>query len=130
MKSESSKVEVKSENAPLPVGPYSQAIQHGAFLFCSGQIAIDPKTNEVLKGDVKTQAKQVMENIKGVLTQAGLGFGNVVKTTIYLTNMGDFATVNEVYGGYFQAPFPARSTVGVAALPKGVAVEVEVLAVR
>jgi 2-iminobutanoate/2-iminopropanoate deaminase len=110
------------------VGPYSQAIELGGTLFCSGQIAIDPKTNEVSKADVKTQAKLVMENVKAVLHHAGYDFDHVVKTTIFLTKMSDFATVNEVYATYFKPPYPARSTVAVSELPKGVQVEVEVLA--
>jgi 2-iminobutanoate/2-iminopropanoate deaminase len=124
------KKEIKSAQAPLPVGPYSQAIQYGNFLFCSGQIPIDPKTNEVLKGSIQEQATLVMENIKGVLTEAGLSFDNVLKTTIFLTKMSDFATVNEVYSKYFKAPYPARSTVAVSELPKGVQVEVEVLVAK
>ncbi len=124
------KKEIKTANAPLPVGPYSQAILTGNFLFCSGQIAIDPKSNEVLKGSVQEQAVLAMENIKAVLTDAGLGFDNIVKTTIFLTKMSDFATVNEVYAKYFKAPYPARSTVAVSELPKGVQVEVEVIAVK
>ncbi len=124
------KKEIKTSKAPLPVGPYSQAIQHGNLLFCSGQVAIDPKSNEVLKGSVQEQASMVMENIKGVLSEAGLGFDHVVKTTIFLTKMSDFSTVNEVYAKYFKAPFPARSTVAVSELPKGVQVEIEVLAVK
>lgn len=124
------KSEIKTSNAPLPVGPYSQAIQWDKMLFCSGQIAINPKNNEVLKGSVQEQAVLVMENIKSVLTEAGLNFSNVVKTTIFLTKMSDFAIVNEVYAKYFQAPFPARSTVAVSELPKGVQVEIEVLAVK
>ena len=124
------KKEVKTSKAPLPVGPYSQALQHGNFLFCSGQIAIDPKSNEVLKGSVQEQAVLVMENIKSVLAEAGLSFSNVTKTTIFLTKMSDFATVNEVYAKYFQAPFPARSTVAVSELPKGVQVEIEVIALK
>lgn len=119
---------IRTEAAPAPVGPYSQAVEAGGFLFCSGQIAINPKTNHVLTGPVEEQTKQVMENIRAVLTQAGLGFQNVVKTTIYLINMNDFATVNEVYARYFQEEPPARSTIAVAALPKGVHVEIEVTA--
>lgn len=124
----SGKTEIRTDNAPAPVGPYSQAIQMDGFLFCSGQIAIDPKTNEVLLGDVKSQAKLVMENIKGVLAHSGYGFEHIVKTTIFLTKMSDFTAVNEVYASYLQAPYPARSTVAVAELPKGVQVEIEVLA--
>lgn len=124
------KKEIKTENAPLPVGPYSQAIQLGNTLFCSGQVAIDPRTNEVSKADVKTQARLVMENIKAVLAQADYNFDHVVKTTIFLTKMSDFAAVNEVYASYLKAPYPARSTVAVSELPKGVQVEIEVLAVK
>lgn len=120
----------RTDNAPAPVGPYSQAVEAGGFLFCSGQIAIDPKTDKVLTGPVQEQARLVMENIKGVLENAGLGFPSVVKTTIFLTNMNDFAAVNEVYGAYFKENPPARSTIAVAALPKGVNVEVEVIAQR
>lgn len=120
----------ETKSAPAPVGPYSQAVEAGGFVFCSGQIAIDPKTNQVLSGDARTQAKQVMANIEAVLTQADLKFSNIVKTTIFLTNMNDFAAVNEVYATYFQGQFPARSTIAVAALPKGVTVEIEVIAHR
>lgn len=121
---------IMTDKAPAPVGPYSQAVEAGGFLFCSGQISIDPKTNQVNTGPIDEQAKQVMENIRAVLDKAGLGFKDVVKTTIYLTNMADFTTVNEVYGKYFTAEPPARSTIAVAALPKGVQVEIEVLAKR
>src|SRR3954468_8870386 len=115
----------RSDKAPAPVGPYSQAVEAGGFLFCSGQIAIDPKNNQVHNGPVAEQAKLVMENIRAVLVGAGLGFQNVVKSTIFLTNMSDFNTVNEVYSKYFSEQPPARSTIAVAALPKGVQVEVE-----
>ncbi len=121
---------IATDHAPKAIGPYSQAVQMGPFLFCSGQIPIDPKTNEVFTGDIKTQTEMVMKNIEGVLKAADLGFANIVKTTIFITNMGDFATVNEVYAKSFTAEPPARSTVAVAALPKGVNVEIEVLAHR
>lgn len=121
---------IRTEAAPAPVGPYSQAVESGGFLFCSGQIAIHPKTNQVLTGPVEEQAKQVMENIGAVLSASGLGFQNIVKTTIYLINMNDFSAVNEVYARYFQEEPPARSTIAVSALPKGVHVEIEVLAKR
>jgi 2-iminobutanoate/2-iminopropanoate deaminase len=124
------KTVILTDKAPAPIGPYSQAIESGGFLFCSGQIAINPENNQVLTGPVEEQTKQVMENIKAVLTKAGLGFQNVVKTTIYLITMNDFATVNEVYGRYFSEQPPARSTIAVSALPKGVHVEIEVLAKR
>lgn len=121
---------IHTDNAPKAVGPYSQAVQMGEFLFCSGQISIDPKTNEVFTGDIKTQTEMVMKNVEAVLTASGLGFANVIKTTIFLTNMADFATVNEIYAKSFTTAPPARSTVAVAALPKGVNVEIEVIAHR
>lgn len=121
---------IHTDHAPKAVGPYSQAVMVGDMLFCSGQIAIDPKTNEVMKVSVKDQTHQVMKNIEAVLKQASLNFGSIVKTTIFVTDMNDFATVNEVYSSYLQAPYPARSTVGVAALPKGVNVEIEVVALK
>jgi 2-iminobutanoate/2-iminopropanoate deaminase len=121
---------VQSQYAPNPVGPYSQAIQQGPFLFCSGQVSIDPKTNEVLKGSVKEQTQLVMKNIEAVLAAGGMNFSHVVKTTIFLTDMNDFGSVNEVYSSYFKEPYPARSTVTVSALPKGVNVEIEVLAYK
>ncbi|MBX3022241.1 MAG: RidA family protein [Bdellovibrionales bacterium] len=120
----------RTDKAPAPVGPYSQAVEAGGFMFCSGQIAIDPKTNQVLTGPVSDQMRLVMENIKAVLMNAGMDFNNVIKTTIFLTNMNDFAAVNEVYATYFTAEPPARSTIAVAGLPKGVHVEVEVIAKR
>ncbi len=119
---------ILTEDAPAPVGPYSQAVKCNGFLFCSGQIPINPKTNEVLKGSISEQAELVMKNIDAVLRAGGTHFSNIVKTTIYLTDMNDFATVNEVYGKYFKTNPPARSTIAVAALPKGVNVEIEVLA--
>ncbi len=121
---------IHTDHAPKAVGPYSQAVQMGDFLFCSGQIAIDPKNNEVLKVDVKAQTEQVMKNIGAVLSAASLNYGHIIKTTIFLTDMNDFATVNEVYGAFFKEAPPARSTVAVSALPKGVNVEIEVLAHR
>ncbi len=122
------KTVIYTKDAPEPIGPYSQAIRMGDILFCSGQIAIDPKNNQVLKGSVQVQTEQVMKNIEAVLTKADLGLSNVVKTTIYLTSMSDFPTVNEIYGKYFKSDFPARTTVAVSALPKGVNVEIEVTA--
>ena len=119
-----------TKNAPAPIGPYSQAVEVDGFLFCSGQIALDPQTSQVVSGGVKEQAAQVMKNIEAVLKQADMKFSNVIKTTIFLTDMNDFAAVNEVYGAYFQSNPPARSTVAVAGLPKGVQVEIEILAKR
>ncbi|MGE4130516.1 MAG: RidA family protein [Bdellovibrionales bacterium] len=121
---------ILTDKAPKPVGPYSQAVQAGDFLFCSGQIAIDPKTDQVMTGPVEQQTEQVMENIRAVLAAGDMKFSNIVKTTIFLTSMQDFAKVNEVYARYFESDPPARSTIAVAGLPKGVNVEIEVLAKR
>jgi 2-iminobutanoate/2-iminopropanoate deaminase len=121
---------VLTQNAPAPIGPYAQAVKAGGFLFCSGQIPLDPKSGQIVgEGDVKAQAKQVMENVAAVLKEAGVSFDHVAKTTIFLKSMGDFPVVNEVYGSYFKGEFPARSTIEVARLPKDVLVEIEVLAV-
>ena len=117
-----------TDNAPKAIGPYSQGIKAGPFLFCSGQVAIDPKTNEVLKGSVEDQTKLVMKNIEGLLKSQNLSFENVVKTTIFLTDMNDFAKVNAIYEKSFLQDPPARSTVAVSGLPKGVNVEIEVIA--
>lgn len=121
---------IHTDNAPKAVGPYSQAVQMGDFLFCSGQISIDPKTNEVFTGDIKTQTEMVLKNIEAVLAAAGMKYSNIVKTTIFLTSMSDFAVVNEIYAKAFTEAPPARSTVAVAGLPKGVNVEIEVIAHR
>jgi len=121
---------VLTNSAPAPIGPYSQAIDIGNLVFCSGQIPLDPNNNQVLTGDVRAQAELVMKNVEAVLLASGLTFKNVVKATIFLTNMNDFTAVNEVYGRYFPEQPPARSTVAVAGLPKGVNVEVEVIAAR
>ncbi len=121
---------IMTKNAPAPVGPYSQAIQQGPFLFCSGQVAIDPVSDQVLTGDIEVQTRQVMKNIEAVLKEAGYGFQDIVKTTIFLTSMSDFARVNQIYATYFTDLPPARSTVAVAGLPKGVNVEIEVLAFK
>src|SRR3984885_13096699 len=114
---------INTTNAPAPIGPYSQAIAAGHFIFVSGQIPSNPSTGEIVSGDIKAETKQVMENIKAVLSEAGAGFSNVVKTTIFLTDMQSFGQVNEVYGTYFTDQFPARETVQVAGLPKNVNVE-------
>jgi len=119
---------ISTDKAPAAIGPYSQAIQAGGLLFCSGQIPLDPATGEVVPGDVRRQTEQVMENIAAVLTAAGAGFENVVKATVFLVEMGDFGVVNEVYGRFFSEHRPARSTVAVKELPRGVRVEIEVIA--
>jgi 2-iminobutanoate/2-iminopropanoate deaminase len=125
------KKEILTTQAPAPIGPYSQAIEIGNIVFCSGQIPLDPSTGQIVgEGNVEAQTAQVMKNISAVLKQAGLGFQNVAKTTIFLKNMGDFPKVNAIYAESFTAPFPARSTVEVARLPKDVLVEIEVIASR
>lgn len=117
-----------TKNAPAPIGPYNQAILAGNTLYVSGQIPIDPATGELVQGSVEEEAKLVMKNLEAVLSEAGFGFENIVKTTIFLRDMGDFAVVNEVYGRYFGEDAPARETVAVAGLPKNVNVEISVIA--
>lgn len=119
-----------SSNAPAPIGPYSQAVEVNNMVFCSGQIPLDAKTGEIVKGTIVAQTQKVMANIDAVLSSAGLTFANVIKTTIFLTDMNDFSAVNEVYSQFFRDAPPARSTVAVAGLPKGVNVEIEVIAMR
>jgi 2-iminobutanoate/2-iminopropanoate deaminase len=119
---------VSTTEAPGAIGPYSQAVRLGRFLFCSGQIPLDPRTGEMVTGDIRAQTRRVMENISGLLRADGLDFPDVVKTTIFLTDLGNFQTVNEIYGSHFKIDPPARSTVQVSALPKGCDVEIEVIA--
>ncbi|QEC76371.1 RidA family protein [Mucilaginibacter ginsenosidivorax] len=121
---------INTNNAPAPIGPYSQATVAGNFVFVSGQIPLNPATGELVTSGIKDEAVLVMENIKAILTEAGIGFANVVKTSIFLTDLGNFGQVNEVYGTYFTSSFPARETVQVSALPKGVNVEISVIAVK
>lgn len=120
---------VTTDRAPQPIGPYSQAVIAGGFLFSSGQIALDPKTNLLISGDVEAQTARVMDNLMAVLDKAALAASHVVKTTIYLASMDDFPRVNAVYGRYFENDPPARSTVEVSRLPLGVAVEIDLVAV-
>ena len=124
------KVEIKSDHAPAAIGPYSQAISSGGFVFLSGQIPLDPASGEVVAGSVSIQTRRVLENLKAVLEEAGLTLSSVVKTTVYMADLSDFTEMNEVYGGYFTEPYPARATVEVKALPKGVAVEIDAVAVE
>ncbi len=121
---------INTINAPAPIGPYSQAVEAGGFVFLSGQIALNPATGELVTSDIKTETSQVMENIKVILTEAGVDFNHVAKTTIFLKDMQDFAQVNEVYGTYFTGNFPARETIQVAGLPKNVNVEITVTAIK
>jgi 2-iminobutanoate/2-iminopropanoate deaminase len=112
------------------IGPYSAAVESGDLVFVSGQIPLDSATGKLVEGDISAQARQSLENLKTILTAAGLSFAHVVKTTIFLTSMGDFAAVNEVYKSYLGEPYPARSTIAVAALPMGAKVEIEMIASR
>lgn len=121
--------QVNTDKAPKAIGPYSQAVTVGDFVYCSGQIGLDPKTGELVKG-VKKQTEQALKNLKSVLEEAGGDLKTVMKTTIFLADMNDFQVVNEVYGEHFKDHKPARSTVAVAALPKGALVEIEAFAIR
>lgn len=125
-----SKTIINTENAPAPIGPYNQSVMAGNLLFVSGQIAIDPKTGNIEAKDAAAETTQVMKNIEAILTQAGLTFEHVVKTTIFLSDMSLFAIVNEVYGKYFSGNFPARETVAVKELPKKVNIEISVIAAK
>ncbi len=124
------KVIIQTDRAPAAVGPYSQAVAAGPFIFTSGQIALDPATGKLVAGGIREQARQVMENCKAVLAAAESGLEAVVKTTVYLSDIGDFAAFNEVYAGYFAGDKPARSAFQVAALPLGALVEVEMVALK
>jgi len=124
----STKQIIKPAASPAAVGPYNHAVCVGNLLFCSGQIPLDPATGQLVAGDIKAQTERVLENVKSILTDQRLSFANVVKSTVFMTNLGDFAAMNEVYARYFTSDFPARSTVQVAALPRGASVEIEVVA--
>jgi 2-iminobutanoate/2-iminopropanoate deaminase len=119
---------IATNDGPKAIGPYSQAIRANGFVFVSGQVAIDPATQQVIGGDVAAQTERVLKNLAGILTAAGSELGKVVRSTVFLKNMGDFAAMNEVYGRYFSTAPPARSTVEVARLPKDVLVEIDVIA--
>jgi 2-iminobutanoate/2-iminopropanoate deaminase len=119
---------IATKDAPQAIGPYSQAIKAGAFVFCSGQIALDPASGKIVAEDISQQTDRVLRNVSAVLVGAGSSLDRVVKTTVFLKNMGDFAAMNEVYGRYFKTAPPARSTVEVARLPKDVLVEIDVIA--
>ncbi|MFQ5442563.1 MAG: RidA family protein [Thermodesulfobacteriota bacterium] len=123
------KTEIKSDKAPAAIGPYSQGLRAGSLLFLSGSIPVDPATGEVDTGGIEQQTHRVLMNIEAVLNEAGAGLTSVVKTTVFLKDMGDFPAMNEVYGEFFSRPYPARSTVGVKDLPKGVSVEIDAVAV-
>lgn len=119
---------IHTDSAPAAIGPYSQAIQIGQLLFTSGQVPIDPETGAIVEGGIQEQARQSLNNIKAILNAAGTNMGAVVKTTVFLQDMNDFAAMNEVYAQFFQEPYPARSAVQVARLPKDVLVEIEAIA--
>ena len=120
---------IATDAAPKAIGPYSQAIKSGKILYTSGQIALDPATGNLVEGDFAAQAHRVFENLKAVLAAAGANFSSVAKATVYLTDLANFATLNEIYASYFGATKPARSTVGVAQLPKGGLVEIDLIAI-
>ena len=119
---------IKPAKSPAAVGPYSHAVRVGEMLFCAGQIPIDPKDGNLIIGDIKAQTDRVLQNVKAILDDQGLTFANVVKSTVFLTDLANFAGMNEIYAKYFTDNFPARSTIQVAGLPKGAAVEIEVIA--
>lgn len=122
------KATVETENAPKAIGPYSQAIKANGFLFISGQIPVDPATGQMTAVDAVAQTRQVMENLGAILAAEGLGFADLVKTTVFLTDLAEFTRVNDAYGAYFESDPPARATIQVAALPKGAKVEIEAIA--
>jgi 2-iminobutanoate/2-iminopropanoate deaminase len=123
------KTAVTSTDAPAAIGPYSQGVRAGEFLFLSGQIPLDPATGAMVAGDIAAQIERVMANLGAVLAAAGCGFDDVVRSTIYVVDMADYAKINEIYGRFFAAPYPARSTVQVSALPRGARVELDAIAV-
>ncbi len=123
-----SKQIIKPAKSPTAVGPYNHAVRIGDLMFCAGQIPIDPKDGNLIAGDIKAQTDRVLQNVKAILEDQGLTFANVVKSTVFMVNLADFAGMNEIYAKYFTDNFPARSTIQVAALPKGASVEIEVIA--
>lgn len=124
------KIIINTQNAPAPIGPYSQAVRAGDFLFISGQIPVDPNTDKLISDTLKEETLRVLDNVSAILTEAGFAFSDLVKTTIFLSDMSHFAEVNDIYGSYFSADFPARETVAVKGLPKGVNVEISAIAYK
>ncbi len=124
-----SKKAISTQSAPQAIGPYSQAIQIDRFLYTSGQIPLDPATAQIVEGGIQEQTARVFENLKAVLAESGADFSKVIKTTVFIKDMNDFAAMNEIYAQYFTAPYPARSTVEVARLPKDALIEIELIAV-
>ncbi|MEX8546215.1 MAG: RidA family protein [Mucilaginibacter sp.] len=121
---------INTKEAPQPIGPYNQAVAAGGFLFISGQIAIDPNSGQLVTEDITTETHTVLKSLKAILAEAGLSFDHIVKTTIFLSDMNNFALVNEIYGSYFSGNFPARETVEVSVLPKNVNVEISAIAIK
>ena len=121
---------INTKNAPAPIGPYNQAVLVNCTLYISGQVCIDPQSGNLKNRDIEDETHQVMQNLKAILTEAGMTFGNVVKTTIFITDMNQFSAINEIYGKYFSGNFPARETVQVSALPKFVNIEISMIAVQ
>ena len=121
---------IATDRAPKAIGPYSQAIRSGDLIFCAGQVGLDPATGEAVQGDVKVQTARILDNLAAVLAAAGSDLAHVLKTTVFLTDMGDFAAMNEIYAQKFGDHRPARSTIGIAALPRGLRVEIECIAIR
>lgn len=121
---------ISTDRAPAAIGPYSQAVEQGGVVYCSGQIGLDPASGQLVAGGTAAEAERVLQNLQAVLAAAGVGFANVVKVTIYLVDLADFATVNDIYARFVETPYPARATVGVAALPRGARVEIDAIAIR
>jgi len=121
---------ITTQSAPAPIGPYNQAVLVNGTLYISGQVCIDPQTNGLKNRDIQEETHQVMQNLKAILSEAGMTFGNVVKTTIFITDMNQFGEINEIYGKYFSGDFPARETVQVSALPKAVNIEISMIAAQ
>jgi 2-iminobutanoate/2-iminopropanoate deaminase len=121
---------IQTSSAPAAIGPYSQAIEKQGWVFCSGQIGLDPKSGTLVAGGVEAETRRALENLRAVLAEAGLGFHDIVKTTIFLADLGDFDVVNRIYGEHFSAPYPARSTLQAAALPRKARVEIEAVAIK
>jgi 2-iminobutanoate/2-iminopropanoate deaminase len=121
---------IHTKQAPAAIGPYSQAVEQNGLVFCSGQIALDPATGKIVEGGIEFETRRAMQNLGEVLAAAGLDFVDVVRTTIYMTNLAEFEIVNRVYGGHFEPPYPARSTVQVAALPRNARIEIDAIAIK
>lgn len=124
------KIIINTKNAPAPIGPYNQAIIINGTIYISGQICIEPSSGNLKNKDIQEETHQVMQNLRSILQEAGMSFNEVVKTTIFITDMNQFSTINEIYGKYFEGDFPARETVQVSALPKGVNVEISMIGVK